>query len=281
MKTGIMTGAYFGMAGSESGFRKMKEHGYDCADYQNLMNMNDKLYSCSAGEFEAYLRRERDNARSAGIEISQVHAPWPTDDTSPEKREAKLEAMKKAIYGTYLLGCSDIVIHPVMPFGWGDEPDPAESRKLNIGLFTALLPTAKEYGVYLNIENMPMTKLSLSRVGDICGLIDELDSPFVGMCLDTGHCSVFGDDPGEMVRLAGPRLRTLHVHDNNGKSDLHWLPYTGVIKWESFRDALSEANFAGALSIETAVSAKYPLQLREYMQIGLLRTARYLAGQSI
>ena len=93
-----------------------------------------------------------------------------------------------------------------------------------------------------------MTKLSLSRVGDICGLIDELDSPFVGMCLDTGHCSVFGDDPGEMVRLAGPRLRTLHVHDNNGKSDLHWLPYTGVIKWES-RDAIIRSKISQALII--------------------------------
>jgi sugar phosphate isomerase/epimerase len=49
-------------------------------------------------------------------------------------------------------------------------------------------------------------------------------------------------------------LSTLHVHDNNGRGDNHWLPGRGVIDWSDFSKALGEIGFEGTVSLETAVS---------------------------
>ena len=72
-------------------------------------------------------------------------------------------------------------------------------------------------------------------------------------------------------------LAALHVHDNDGKRDLHWLPYAGVIDWAAFSRALHEIGFAGALSLETRVKPSMPMDIREYHEIGLGLIARRLA----
>jgi sugar phosphate isomerase/epimerase len=65
--------------------------------------------------------------------------------------------------------------------------------------------------------------------------------------LDTGHCAILGTDIGEAVRLIGKDyLQTLHVHDNNGNNDSHWIPYTGVCNWSDFAKALQEIDFQEA-----------------------------------
>jgi sugar phosphate isomerase/epimerase len=57
------------------------------------------------------------------------------------------------------------------------------------------------------------------------------------------------------VRLVGKKhLKALHVHDNGGERDSHWLPGTGVIDWSDFSASLKEIGFEGAVSIETGVT---------------------------
>ena len=53
-------------------------------------------------------------------------------------------------------------------------------------------------------------------------------------------------------------LRVLHVHDNDGHGDRHWLPYTGVIDWDDFSNALEEIGFEGSLSLETHIPNSVP-----------------------
>jgi sugar phosphate isomerase/epimerase len=82
------------------------------------------------------------------------------------------------------------------------------------------------------------------------------------------------------VRLIGKEyLAVLHVHDNNGRSDLHWNPYTGVIDWDDFSAALREIDFAGTVSLETAVPGRIPQDIREPFEQGLFRMAQRIAGR--
>ena len=82
----------------------------------------------------------------------------------------------------------------------------------------------------------------------------KIDSQYFRVCLDTGHCAVTKSDPAEAVRLIGADyLRVLHVHDNDGRGDFHWLPCTGVINWEEFSRALHDIGFGGVFSLETDV----------------------------
>lgn len=82
------------------------------------------------------------------------------------------------------------------------------------------------------------------------------------------------------VRLIGKNyLRVLHVHDNNGRSDLHWHPYMGVIDWPDFTQALIDIEFEGALSLETSVSGRIPADIRDYHEKALFASAKKLAAR--
>ncbi|MBR7063270.1 MAG: sugar phosphate isomerase/epimerase, partial [Clostridia bacterium] len=74
-------------------------------------------------------------------------------------------------------------------------------------------------------------------------------------------------------------LRVLHVHDNNGVGDFHWLPETGVIDWDNFSRALRDIGFTGVFSLETNVKTDglSPDQIRE-KRLELAATARRLAN---
>ena len=52
------------------------------------------------------------------------------------------------------------------------------------------------------------------------------------------------------MRALGSRLKVLHVHDNDGVSDRHAIPFSGVTDWEDFAVALKEVGFNGVLSLE-------------------------------
>lgn len=123
-----------------------------------------------------------------------------------------------------------------------------------------------------------MRALSNSRPEAILRAVKEINSPFFRVCLDTGHCAVFGDSPADAVRLIGKEyLSTLHVHDNDGCGDCHWLPGAGVIDWQDFSDALAEIGFEGSVSLETAVDGNIPEPDREAAEIALFNTVRKIA----
>ena len=52
----------------------------------------------------------------------------------------------------------------------------------------------------------------------------------VGICLDLGHAHMTVGIP-EAVATLGPRIASVHVHDNNGLKDEHLWPGDGAIPW--------------------------------------------------
>lgn len=133
MKIGIsdtMMGNGYGRFG-EKKYEKLKEHGYDCLDY-NLATTTVGLYPLSETEAETALKHEIQLAKDAGIEICQVHGPWrvPIQDSTKEDRAERMEKMKRSIRFTAFMGCKNWVIHPIMPFnGIIDWQDVAQALK--------------------------------------------------------------------------------------------------------------------------------------------------------
>ena len=70
-----------------------------------------------------------------------------------------------------------------------------------------------------------------------------------------------GWDLAQAVRDVGPRLMALHISDNDGSEERHWLPFEGVIDWPAFCSALKEAGYDGPLMYEVAAADK-PLAMR-------------------
>jgi len=65
---------------------------------------------------------------------------------------------------------------------------------------------------------------------EILECVAPLREEGVGVCLDTGHLTAFGRDPlMRWIRVLGPDVGQLHLHDNHGESDEHLAPGKGIV----------------------------------------------------
>ena len=71
MKTGIVDTAYMYLGSHAAAFARMKQHGYDCTDYQYLVDTENEVFSQDTAGFERTLLGVRRDADNAGIEIYQ------------------------------------------------------------------------------------------------------------------------------------------------------------------------------------------------------------------
>lgn len=281
MKIGIGSGAYKNESVNELDL--MKKHGFDYTDYQPFTDTeNNPLFECSDEEFEAMVKAEREAFEKEGIAFSQTHGPWryPPRDAIEEDREERFEKMSRALHGTSLLGCKYMVIHPLMPFGTADDGDKEEYFRINREFFRRLIKVAEKEDVVICFENMPMPKLPLATVSQILEFVKEMDSSYFKVCLDTGHAAVCKESAGDAVRMLGNEyLKVMHVHDNNGRADMHLIPYSGVTDWADFGNALKEIGYEGVLSLECTVGKNLPATIKEYHQIGLAMIAREIVKE--
>ncbi len=282
MKTGIISDAYLNRYGIEAGLSRLRAHGYEAMDYQGFIRTDSPLFSMSAGEFEQTLSHLKKNSDTAGIEIYQTHGHWrwPAMDFTKEQRAERFEKMTKAIRGCELLGCRHLVVHPLMPYG-RYELDTGVACEINAAFYTQLAKVAREHGVVICMENMPFRWHHLSRPAEVLSFVKALGEPNIRMCLDTGHCTMFGISPADAAREIGrDYLRAVHVHDNDGTRDQHRLPGEGVIDWADFARSLQEIGFTGVFSLETCVEKLAPTPEEwENEEKKLAALATRLAGQ--
>ena len=70
-------------------------------------------------------------------------------------------------------------------------------------------------------------------------LADEVNNPYLGLCLDIGHQHVFSElGAVEWVRRMNRRLYHIHLHDNDRSGDHHWSIGRGTIDFEPFYDEI-------------------------------------------
>lgn len=279
IKTGLESSAYFDLYNYDEGFQKLKEHGYDCIDYAELCKRHSDLYTFSEDKYRGFLTDIGESAYKHGVEITQLHGLWATDDKTRAQREESISYFIKEIEGAHYLGCKNVVIHPFLPFGWGAEIDKDKIWDVNIDLFTRLMPYAEKYNVTVCAENQPFTAIAMSTVKEVKKLIRAINHPKMKACLDTGHANVFHDDIAQDVRLLGEDLATLHIHDNKGNWDQHLIPYLGNIQWEAFLSALKEIGYNGSFTLETMISPSMPQPVKEEMQLALSKLARQMADK--
>ena len=251
MKLGSTVGLFseFG----ENRYKKMKEYGFDYADVpidpESLRQTKEECFE--------YARHEKALADEAGVTIWQIHGPWrwPPHDETEEIRAKRAEFMKLSIDATAMIGAKYWVIHPMMPYGDNDtypDFDVEEFYKVNRDFFkNIIIPYAKERGIVICFENMPMKGMHISSPERTLEFVRDINDENFKLCLDTGHAAVLKSSPAEAVRLAGADLKTLHVHDNSGNRDEHLLPLNGIIDWADFKAALTEIGFDGVFSLET------------------------------
>jgi sugar phosphate isomerase/epimerase len=141
-----------------------------------------------------------------------------------------------------------LVVHLGVPDGQqtpgGDNQRDAARRSVE-----EIAALAGEVNVRVALEVMPN---ALSSAAAICHLIeDELEGLDVGICLDYGHANLMGDLSDAIETVSG-HLWTTHVHDNDGRSDDHRVPFAGRIDWDAAMMETQKIGYDGLLMFEVA-----------------------------
>lgn len=277
-----ITNTSYGVYGFEGAIERIGSQGYDHIDYQGFVDIETDFFNLPINEFTEELNRQKAFITSHGLTVSQAHAPWRTPkDNDPEERIRWLAAMKKAIYGTSVLGAHRFIVHPLMPyFDTAEGAD--EVWQMNEEFIAQLADHAKTYGVMVCVENLPFPVYPLASVEAVCELVDKLERDNLKICLDTGHAAIFfGSDIAPAVRYIGKRLEAVHIHDNMGKEDEHLIPGDGIIDWDGFAAALKEIGFDKVVSLETSPKhTKHKKEEWEAREIALVNIAKDIATKA-
>jgi len=81
-------------------------------------------------------------------------------------------------------------------------------------------------------------------------LIDQVNSPALGMNFDPSHLFPMGEIPQMVIYEVGERVFHTHFSDNDGTSNAHWRPGKGKIDWRGVLQALKAVGYDGVISIE-------------------------------
>ena len=82
-------------------------------------------------------------------------------------------------------------------------------------------------------------------------MFERFEPDFVGLCYDSGHAVLTGQD--DLIARHGDRLLVTHLHDNDGESDQHLLPGKGKIDWASELVAIKQSGYSGTINLEVAL----------------------------
>ena len=163
-----------------------------------------------------------------------------------------LEDLRRCVDWLDEAGGACLVVHPG---GLSDPEDLVDRRDALARGLHRLADHAQGSGVTLCVENMPPGVSPGSRMSDLFRLVEEVDRPEVALALDTGHAHISATVAGETHSAVG-RLRTTHVHDNDGRQDVHLPPGLGSIDWGGWIASLDAIGYQGPILLECIKSLR-------------------------
>jgi sugar phosphate isomerase/epimerase len=195
-----------------------------------------------------------------GLALHSVHAPitlslsdgvWgpalSNASKDPDARRVAVREAQAALAIGWRIRFPFLILHLGVPTNLskpGDNDLDAARRSLE-----ELHEMAAPLGVRLAVEVIPN---DLSSAATLVTLIeDDLELPDLGVCLDYGHAHLMGDLVDAIETVSGHLVAT-HVHDNEGKTDAHLVPFDGGIDWAAAMMATQKVGYDGTLLLELA-----------------------------
>ncbi len=180
--------------------------------------------------------------RDSDLKLHSLHSPMYSDEFWGRSGPHAVINITQLVKGERLRMVDEIKraldIAEVIPFRYlvqhlGVAGEEFDMRKVDAA-FSALeqISTfARGRGVEVLLENTPNEHSSAERLLQF----QELTHIGLNYCFDTGHAHMTAAGIEHEFNLMKERIRSTHVHDNNGKDDSHFFPFAaqgGTIDWK-------------------------------------------------
>jgi sugar phosphate isomerase/epimerase len=185
--------------------------------------------------------------RDSELKLHSLHAPMYTDEiwgrsgphavidiTEPvkNKRLQMLDEIKRALDIAEVVPYRYLIQH----LGVGGQEFSERAVEAAFSALEELSLFAGQRGVEVLLENTPNSLSSAERLLTFF----EITHLNLNVCFDCGHANM-NEGVETAYRLLKNRIRSTHLHDNNGKEDSHLFPFLsngGTIDWQGTMNAL-------------------------------------------
>lgn len=188
-----------------------------------------------------------ETAARCGVRFNQAHAHFYAHMGTPEENERSKRMVERCLEAAGRLQIPWIVMHilRVKDIGTADK---RIGMKKNADYFRPYGELARRYGTGIAIEN-GLTGFFHSAE-ELLELLNRLDNPAFGLCWDTGHANITGQDQPKAILRMGSHLKAVHLNDNDGLSDQHLAPGLGTVNFEAIMRSLRCSGFQGVPTLE-------------------------------
>lgn len=237
--------------GLEQAIKAVKVAGFDGIDFSFKGKTGLDFLLDENWEENAW--RVRKALDAGGLFCNQTHAP--IGFSSAYKLCPKTPEMGRIIRAfrfSQILGAKAVVVHAVT------DVKAVDFIPYNLRFYKLLEPYAKQTNVKIAVENLFSFDEKYHRFegvfetgAKLSAFIQKLRSGQFVACVDTGHAQLTGTPPEKLIAGMNRTLvQCVHLHDNDGKDDLHMLPYTGIVDWDEVLSSLKKIDYKGDLTFE-------------------------------
>lgn len=181
-------------------------------------------------EYNGPKEAQPDLFRRAGLKIESVHLPF------ADINDLWLDNIKGDTIFRYLCACLENcgehgLLTAVLHVSMGSNPPPF--CEVGARRFQALADIADKQEITLALEN-------LRRLDYLDYVFGKVQSNALGFCYDSGHDLLYASAPYLMIDMYGPKLKAVHLHDNEGVFDEHLTPGQGRVEWPLLKAKLDK-----------------------------------------
>jgi sugar phosphate isomerase/epimerase len=208
--------------------------------------------------------------RDSDLKLQSLHAPIYTDEvwgrsgpqsvitiTEPvkSKRIQMVDEIKRAIEIAEIIPFQYMIQH----LGVGGEEYDERKLEAAFSSLDELGVFAKQRGVEILLENIPNAMSSAERLMEFIGMTHL----HLNFCFDTGHAHM-NEGIEAAFDIMKERIRSTHVHDNNGVDDKHIWPLIGdggTVDWQRAMSLLRsrEGQYPLLLELKEVPGRKHPI----------------------
>ncbi len=198
-------------------YKDIKNAGFDC-----IMSSSDKNFFYQTGnmKFQAKAMKE------LSLLPDSLHSTYKTDDLpyffkSGLKGYKMLCSLKRDVKIAQKYGYKFLVVHLE-----------GELSTIGVNRVEKLVEFGEKHNVIIAIENLIANRNILAY------LFEHIKSDYLRFCFDAGHENCFAGQMGVLEQFAD-KLVCLHLHSNDGASDMHTLNKYGTVNWNRIARVLA------------------------------------------
>jgi len=205
--------------------------------------------------------------RDSPLQLHSIHAPLFSDDVWGRSGPHAVVDLTEPTKSIRLLAVEEpkraIEIAEDVPFRYliahlGDAGQEMDERRWDAGFSSLeeLKVFAGQRGVEVLLENTPNALAHAERLNEFLAQT-HLN---LGYCFDVGHAHM-GRGVAYEFDLMKERIRSTHIHDNDGKEDQHLFPGHGTVDWSKTMALLHSRGeqFPLLLELNDVASMEHPI----------------------